>query len=70
MQMVKRYRRLNHGLEEKFFVRPDWPHPPFFPRVMRGVILTGVVQIDSGDVLDRILQEVRFSVVRRRGRHC
>jgi len=37
---------------------------------VRGVILAGVVQIDSGDVLDRILQEVRFSVVDRRGRHC
>ena len=65
LQMVKRNRRLNHRLKKKFFIRRDRSHPTFFPRIVGRVKLAGVVQIDAGQILDRISEYVLLSVGRR-----
>ena len=66
LQMMKGDRRLNHRLQEKFFVWRHRPHPAFFPGIVRGVKFTGVVKIDARDVLDWISNDMFFGV----GRCC
>ena len=52
--MMKGDSRLNHCLQKKLFFGTNFPHPAFFPGVVRRMKFTGIVEIDSGDVLNRI----------------
>ena len=54
LQVMKRHGRLNHRLQEQFFIGRDRPHPALFPGVVGRMILARVVEIDAGNVLDWI----------------
>jgi hypothetical protein len=62
VEMMKRDRRLDHRLEKQFFLWSNFTHPTFFPRVVRRMKFAGVVEIDPGDVLDRIRRNVRVEI--------
>jgi hypothetical protein len=59
VQMMKRDCRLDHRLEKQLLLWPNLAHPTVFPRIVRGVKLTCVVQVDAGDVFHRIRGDVR-----------
>lgn len=63
LQMMKRDCGLDHRLEKKFFIRRHRTHPTLFPGVVRRVKLSRVIQIDPGDELDRVSEEVLLSVM-------
>jgi hypothetical protein len=56
--MMKSDSRLNHGLQKKFFLRPDIITPAVFPCIMRRMKLTLVVQVYTGEVFDWIGREM------------
>src|ERR1051325_3917755 len=60
--MMKRHRGLDHRLEKKFFLWSNLTHPAFFPRVVRRVKFAGVIEIDAGNVFDRIRDDVRVEI--------
>src|SRR5258707_870129 len=62
--MMKGHRRLNHRLQEKFLLRAHLAHPTFLPNIVRRVKLSGVVEIDSRDVFDRISEDMCIGVRR------
>src|SRR5690242_820454 len=64
--MMKRDGGLDHGLEKEFFLWSNFAHPAFFPRVVRGVKFAGIIEIDAGDVFDRIRSDMRVEI----GGHC
>src|SRR3954464_2577011 len=53
---------MNHSLQENVFIRSDFAHPTLLPRIVGGVKFARVIKIDSGNVLDRIRQQMRVLV--------
>src|SRR5262249_13166365 len=62
LQMMKSDSGLNHGLQEKLFIGRYRTHPTLFPRVVGRMVLAGVVEVDPGNVLDWITDDVFLSV--------
>ena len=56
--MMKRDRRLDHGLKKQLFFWTNLAHPTLFPRVVRRMKFSCVVKIDSGDVLNGIRSDM------------
>ena len=56
--MMKRNSRLDHRLEKQLLLWTNFAHPTLFPRIVRRMELARVVQIDPGEVFDRIRRDM------------